>query len=141
MGGGDEPENLIELTIEEHAEAHRVLYEQHGHWQDMLAWKGLLGLISSAECAEIAIREGAKKGARIANFRRWGSDVIFKDDPKYVPYSKRQFGYSIEVDGRKVRSKRFWFNDGTSEGQFSLEDPPVGWVRGRLKRQVLMGGT
>ncbi len=107
----------------------------------MLAWKGLLGLMSSEECAAIAIREGAKMGARKSNIKRWGSDVIFKDDPRYVPYSKRQFGYSVDVDGRKVRSKRFWFNDGIKEGQFSLEDPPSGWVRGRLKRQVLMGGT
>lgn len=45
MGGSDDPSNLIELTIEEHAEAHRILYEQHGHWQDKVAWQGLLGLI------------------------------------------------------------------------------------------------
>ena len=45
MGGSDDPSNLIELTIEEHAEAHRVLYEKYGHWQDKVAWQGLLGLI------------------------------------------------------------------------------------------------
>jgi hypothetical protein len=45
MGGTDDTSNLIELTIEEHAEAHRILYEQHGHWQDKVAWHGLLGLI------------------------------------------------------------------------------------------------
>lgn len=46
MGGSDNPTNLVELTIEEHAEAHRKLYEQHGHWQDKVAWQGLLGLIN-----------------------------------------------------------------------------------------------
>lgn len=45
LGGTDEPSNLIKLTIEEHAEAHRILYEQLGHWQDKLAWQGLTGLI------------------------------------------------------------------------------------------------
>ena len=45
MGGTDDPLNLIELTIEEHAEAHIILYEQHGRWQDKVAWQGLLGLI------------------------------------------------------------------------------------------------
>jgi hypothetical protein len=45
MGGSDDPNNLTELTIEEHAEAHRKLYEQHGRWQDKVAWQGLLGLI------------------------------------------------------------------------------------------------
>jgi len=45
MGGTDDSSNLVELTIEEHAEAHRLLYEQYGHWQDKVAWQGLLGLI------------------------------------------------------------------------------------------------
>ena len=45
MGGTDDPSNLVELTVEEHAEAHRKLYEQHGYWQDKVAWQGLAGLI------------------------------------------------------------------------------------------------
>jgi hypothetical protein len=48
-GGTDDPSNLIELTVEEHAEAHRQLYEQHGLIEDMLAWKGLAGLATKAE--------------------------------------------------------------------------------------------
>ena len=49
MGGSDDPSNLTELTIEEHAEAHRKLFEQYGHWQDELAWKGLAGMITNQE--------------------------------------------------------------------------------------------
>lgn len=49
MGGSDDPSNLIELTIEEHAEAHRVLYEKHGRKEDYLAWKGLSGQIGMDE--------------------------------------------------------------------------------------------
>lgn len=49
MGGTDDPSNLIQLTVEEHAEAHRKLYEQYGHLEDKLAWQGLLGLIDSRE--------------------------------------------------------------------------------------------
>jgi hypothetical protein len=33
-GGTDDPSNLVELSIEEHAEAHRVLYEKYDRWQD-----------------------------------------------------------------------------------------------------------
>lgn len=29
-GGSDHPDNLVELTVQEHAEAHRLLYEQYG---------------------------------------------------------------------------------------------------------------
>lgn len=38
MGGSNEPSNLIELTIAEHAEAHRVLFEEHGKIEDKIAW-------------------------------------------------------------------------------------------------------
>jgi len=48
-GGTDEPTNLIKLTIDEHAEAHRVLYEKHNRWQDKLAWKSLSGMIDKEE--------------------------------------------------------------------------------------------
>lgn len=48
-GGTDNPENLVELTIEEHAEAHQKLYEQYGRIQDKRAWLGLAKIMSSEE--------------------------------------------------------------------------------------------
>jgi predicted RNA-binding Zn-ribbon protein involved in translation (DUF1610 family) len=45
MGGSDDPSNIVELTIEEHAEAHKQLYEQYGRQEDYLAWKGLSGMM------------------------------------------------------------------------------------------------
>ena len=45
MGGTDDSTNLVELTIEEHAEAHRELYEQYGKTEDKIAYLGLLKLI------------------------------------------------------------------------------------------------
>lgn len=53
-GGTDEPSNLILLTIEEHAEAHRILYETHGRWQDKVAWLTLSKQISCGEAIKIA---------------------------------------------------------------------------------------
>ena len=49
MGGTNDPSNLIELTVEEHAEAHKLLWEQHGNWQDNVAWKALAGHIGKEE--------------------------------------------------------------------------------------------
>jgi hypothetical protein len=49
MGGTDDPSNLIELTVEEHAEAHKKLYEEHGRWEDYYAWQGLAGIIPKQE--------------------------------------------------------------------------------------------
>jgi hypothetical protein len=49
MGGSDDPSNLVELTVSEHAEAHRVLFETYGRWQDNVAWKALNGHIGKEE--------------------------------------------------------------------------------------------
>lgn len=49
MGGTDESDNIIELTVEEHAEAHKDLFENYGHWQDKIAWKALSGQIGKEE--------------------------------------------------------------------------------------------
>lgn len=49
MGGSDDPSNLVELSVEEHAEAHRKLWEEHGKIEDFYAWQGLSGIIPKAE--------------------------------------------------------------------------------------------
>jgi len=37
MGGSDDPSNLIELTVEEHIQAHIDLYEKYNHRADLWA--------------------------------------------------------------------------------------------------------
>ena len=54
MGGSDDPSNLIERTVAQHAEDHRLLFVKYGHWQDEVAWKGLAGLITHEEAARLA---------------------------------------------------------------------------------------
>lgn len=49
MGGTDDPSNLVKLTVEEHAEAHRKLWEEHGIIWDYWTWKGLSGQIGKDE--------------------------------------------------------------------------------------------
>lgn len=49
IGGTDDQSNLIELTIEEHAEAHRKLYEQYGRVEDKRAWMGLAKMMTGEE--------------------------------------------------------------------------------------------
>jgi hypothetical protein len=66
-GGTDDPSNIEEVTTEQHADRHKVLFEAHGRWQDFLAWKGLTGLLTSVECSGAAMREGGKRGAEVTN--------------------------------------------------------------------------
>lgn len=62
MGGTDDPSNLVKLTVEEHANAHKLLWEEHGRWQDKIAWKALSGQISMDE-ARLQAQRCAKLGA------------------------------------------------------------------------------
>lgn len=48
-GGTDDPKNMVRLTVPEHAEAHRLLYEQYGRKQDYVAWKATAGIIGREE--------------------------------------------------------------------------------------------
>ena len=72
-GGTDDPTNIVYLSILEHAEAHRVLWEQHKRKGDRLAWLALSGQIDKEEiqkektalgvAATIARQTGRKQSA------------------------------------------------------------------------------
>lgn len=63
-GGTDDPSNLVRLTVAEHAEAHRLLWEQHGRPEDKLAWLLLAGKTDEAEAARIELAKHVQQ-------RRW----------------------------------------------------------------------
>jgi len=88
MGGSDDPNNLVELSVEEHAEAHRVLYEKYGKIQDKLAWQGLAGMIEKQDlitALQSELNSGQKnnmygRSAVKENNLRWytnGKDTIY----------------------------------------------------------------
>ena len=64
-GGTDHPDNLVRLTLEEHIEAHRKLYEEYGRWQDKSAYQGLSRMIGNDEIIRLTQSEGGKKGGKI----------------------------------------------------------------------------
>jgi len=74
MGGTDDPDNLVELTVEEHAEAHRKLYEKYGHMQDLIMWKGV------SEITKFGMLSDDQRRAikRIAG--TWRSTTILKEN-------------------------------------------------------------
>jgi hypothetical protein len=62
VGGTDDSSNIVELTIKEHAEAHRLLYEKYGRGEDRLAWLGLSGQIGKDEILkQISMAQKGKK--------------------------------------------------------------------------------
>ena len=123
MGGSNSKDNLVELSIEEHADAHKKLWEKYGHQEDYLAWQGLSGLMTKEELVKEMLKMAGRKGAAISNMKQWGK----------THNTQKNTGYAFDVDGRKIRTKRYWFNDGVKESQFSLTEFPKNWKRGRLK--------
>ena len=69
-GGTDDPSNMTcSLTIEEHAEHHRYRYEMLGEWQDLFAYRGLLGMLNKTEIIKESI---SHKGRRNPMYGKTG---------------------------------------------------------------------
>lgn len=88
-GGTDDPSNLIELTAEEHAEAHRILYERYGRKEDEIAWKGLSGIIGKEEIVFELCRLAQSKAKTLSG-------------PDHPFYGKKRPEHSAKMKGRKV---------------------------------------
>jgi hypothetical protein len=120
LGGSDDPENLIELTVEEHAEAHRKLWDQFGRWEDYLAWQGLAGLMSREELVKQMLSEAGKKG----NTSR--------------PTNKgKKYNWKVSPKPKGTGGSKWYHNpqNPMEKGCFTKDqDPPVGWIKGQGKK-------
>ena len=102
MGGTDNPDNLELLTIEEHAIAHKKLYEKYNNWEDKLAWHGLSGMISKEELIKTLLHESAKKGAKIANEKM----ANMKIDPRKGKAGNKS-GEGVFIKGNQITAKNY----------------------------------
>jgi len=133
MGGSNDPSNLIELTVEQHAQAHLELYEKYGKWQDLIAFKMLSGQITTNEEGRLeAIREMHKErkrtgqakiiGQRAARTKKekglckhsWNAGLYLKDNPdndalKKLSISSKNLmkAGKIHCIGDSMRGKKF----------------------------------
>ena len=96
MGGTDDPSNLVELTVEEHAEEHRKLYEEHGHWQDHVAWKALSGQIESDDIRRLVISLANKN-------RIWTEES--KEKLREARKKQDSSGWKWSEESRKAKSE------------------------------------
>lgn len=64
MGGTDDPSNIEFLTIEQHANAHKILFEKFGREEDRIAWLGLQGMIGRDEIIRRLQILGGKNSAK-----------------------------------------------------------------------------
>lgn len=92
-GGTDDPSNLIKLTIEEHAEAHRLLWEEHGRIEDKMAWLGLSGLDEEVAVLAQELANRAKKDPvvrhkmSLAKKEHW-NDPLYQEKMRNIHLSR-----------------------------------------------------
>jgi hypothetical protein len=116
MGGTNDPSNLFECTLEEHANLHLALYLEHGKTEDWIASQAISGIMKNEEVIhQVLVLAGSKKcsdetkqkmsesGKRAWKTRKWNPD-------HHVPSTK---GYTHTDEARKKMSdaaKRRWRN-------------------------------
>jgi hypothetical protein len=88
MGGTDCPENLIECSIEEHAQHHKDLWEKHGQEWDRIAWLSLSGQINVSEAKRMVQREARKRGGDIARANRNANGTSIGDWCRKTGFTK-----------------------------------------------------
>jgi hypothetical protein len=96
MGGTDDPSNLMELTVEEHAEAHRKLYEEYGSAYDFVAWKALSGQITTDEAR------------RLATIATWNGRKHTEESKEKIREARKKqntSGWSWSEESRKAKSE------------------------------------
>ena len=168
MGGTDDPSNIIELSVEEHAEAHRVLYEKYGKREDYIAWKGLSGNIGKEDIHReksalggLTTDKRRKEQGLPPNFHRADEQTLFEwrskagsvsTNAKAIWWSNgKEYKFCIEQPDGYIKSaapnnpgkatkNSKWWNDGVKHKR-SADCPGEGWVQGRINSNKNLGGA
>jgi hypothetical protein len=122
IGGTNAPENLVEVTITQHAMFHYCNYQLWENDEDKFAWKGLSGQISEAEFI-IEKQKLAVEAARTPEARKKRKAKL-KEINHQQGESNSQYG-------------KMWITNGTKEGTYSInkgEPIPEGFRKGRISR-------
>lgn len=117
-GGTDDPTNIVLLTIEEHAEAHRLLYEKHGRWQDRVAWEGLSKRIGKEEIERQAHLEGVRAFRKSEKAKERDARAAETSRRKYQREKHWKTGLKKTTDERVAKAaeglKNWYENGGTT---------------------------
>lgn len=124
MGGTDHPSNLVELTVEEHAEAHRKLYEEHGNAYDFVAWKALSGQITSDE---------ARRLATIATWTGRKHTEEAKEKIREARKKQNSSGWNWSEESRKAKSEAMAGNTQSKESNAKRSKTMSGIAKPKVK--------
>lgn len=111
-GGNDDSSNLMRVTIEQHAEEHRKLFEKFGREEDRIAWLALSGQIGKEEARRLAVKAWASRRDNTPYQTQEFRDkhrIFGEDNPAYG-----KPGYWLNKQGPWTGKKRPGFNVGKS---------------------------
>ena len=90
-GGSNDKHNIIRVNTSMHAFLHKLLYEEHGRWQDKVAYECLTGHISNEEAIRQAQSLGQKGKSKPDSVRKAVSESNKKRRGELHPlYGKKR---------------------------------------------------
>jgi hypothetical protein len=120
MGGNDVAENLVEITITQHAMYHFCNYQLWGNEEDKIAWLGLSNSINPTEASLLAHKFGVEKSRT----------------PKAIEKKKKKLKEIEHQKGEKnSQYGKMWITNGTKEGTYKINKNdliPNGFRKGRV---------
>tara|TARA_Y100001960_G_scaffold281336_1_gene314857 strand:+ start:1585 stop:2130 length:546 start_codon:yes stop_codon:yes gene_type:complete len=123
-GGSDDPSNIKELTIEEHAEAHKKLFFIYGRWEDEVAWLGLSRQIGKEEIIRRSITHKGKDNGMYGKKHTDETKAHLSKVRKGRKWTKRKRESS---KGKQVGEKNsFWGKKHTQETKDNIRQQALG---------------
>lgn len=143
-GGTNDPDNLVELTVEEHAEAHRLLWLQYGRKADLMAWRLISGNTHEKEQLRKEVALEAYEAACVDPLRKQkmlegslNAGIKIRDEKLGIHDPslgwKRIGGLASKGVKKPIFHEYKWINNGITHSRKKIDEIPEGWVVGRLK--------
>jgi len=153
-GGSDAKENLVEVSVVQHAMFHYCNWRLWGEKEDWLAWRGLTGEVSKEDIVREARLLGGKRGIAVMQERL---KFLRENDPEYVAQARehalriqpKAIEAALSPESRQKRIDSFkrikhqsgesnsqhgtmWITNGETNKKIRKTEPiPEGYYKGR----------
>ena len=103
-GGTDDPSNIVELTVIDHAIAHKVLYHFYKREEDLIAYRGLLGIAPRETIVQQALSMAGSRGGKKDGWAPGTHPSLGKPRPDLVKRNRskeNRIKVSVALTGRR----------------------------------------
>ena len=133
-GGTDNDDNIEYLTVEQHIEAHKLLYERHGKKADLSSANLLLASLHLKfdEVKQQLFRECCRRGAEAAHKVKQSNGFYKKlgENNRQKLTGRKRPDLSAAQAKKWQERQLIWCNNGKISRRFTV--CPTGWIEGRL---------